>query len=161
MGVIGETVAAFCARFNIATENMQVIANGMMAGEEMDPAIARIQSDTESILIRERPALELPTPCFSCGWCLDVCPTGLNPVNLLDLAERAQGGIETAARSADLRSWDARESLHCIGCGLCSYVCPTRLPLTQQALRLRSWVAASASNDTLGTSNSTPPENAT
>ncbi len=120
---------------------MQLIVNGMMAGEEVDPTAAQIESFTESISVRQRPAAEEATPCFSCGWCLDVCPTGLNPVNLLDLAERAQRGIETAAVNADMRSFEARESLHCIGCGLCSYVCPTRLPLTQQALLVRGWVA--------------------
>ena len=112
-------------------------------GEEVDPVHFRVQADTDSITVREVPVAETPSPCFACGWCVDVCPTALNPVNLLDLAEHAQhaaGGTESAAIAALLRSHEAREALHCVGCGLCSYVCPTRLPLTQQTLRLRTWV---------------------
>jgi Na+-translocating ferredoxin:NAD+ oxidoreductase subunit C len=142
MANIGESVADFCARVGVhssPTAELQIIVNGMMAGQEVDPATARIQTDTESIAIRPRPALEQSTPCFSCGWCLDVCPTGLNPVNLLDLAERASN---PTAPANELPAADVRESLHCIGCGLCSYVCPTRLPLTEAALQLRGRVAS-------------------
>jgi electron transport complex protein RnfC len=144
MGLIGETVTDFCARFGVQftppspqppAADFQVIVNGMMAGSEVNPAIARIRADTESVAVRPRPALEQVTPCFSCGWCVDVCPTGLNPVNLLDLAERASD-----PKAGELRSMEARESLNCIGCGLCSYVCPTRLPLTEETLRLRGLV---------------------
>jgi electron transport complex protein RnfC len=145
MATIGESMTDFCERFGVHSSltspaaELQIIVNGMMAGREVDPATARIRADTESISIRPRPAIEQATPCFSCGWCLDVCPTELNPVNLLDLAERASS---PDAASAELRSADARESLHCIGCGLCSYVCPTRLPLTEQTLYLRARVAS-------------------
>jgi Na+-translocating ferredoxin:NAD+ oxidoreductase RnfC subunit len=142
MGSVGETVESLCARHGVATAGMQVIVNGMLAGEEVDPALARVETWTESVSVRPIPVAEFPTPCFSCGWCVDVCPTGLNPVSLLKLAEEAQrgGGAETAVGGVGLRSGQARESIHCIGCGLCSYVCPTRLPLTQSTLRLRGWV---------------------
>jgi electron transport complex protein RnfC len=142
MATVGESVADFCARFGVhssPTAELQIIINGMMAGEEVDPATARIQTYTDSVAIRPRPASEQSTPCFSCGWCLDVCPTELNPVNLLDLAEHAGNPAMPASERLSL---DARESLHCIGCGLCSYVCPTRLPLTEAALRLRAQVSA-------------------
>ncbi len=140
---IGEAATMLCERLRIPLLHRQVIVNGLLAGEEVDPVHFRVQADTDSITVREVPVAETPSPCFACGWCVDVCPTALNPVNLLDLAEHAQhaaGGTESAAISALLRSHEARESLHCVGCGLCSYVCPTRLPLTQQTLRLRTWV---------------------
>jgi electron transport complex protein RnfC len=148
MATLGETVASVCDRHGVSTAGMQVIVNGMLAGEEIDPARARIETNTESISVRELPLPEYPTPCFSCGWCVDVCPTALNPVSLLKLAEEAQrgGGAEGAVGALELRSGEARESLHCIGCGLCSYVCPTRLPLTQRTLRLRGWVIGAAAS---------------
>ena len=142
MANIGESVADFCARLRVhssPTAVLQIIVNGMLAGQEVDPATAQIQTDTESIAIRPRPALEQSTPCFSCGWCVDVCPTGLNPVNLLDLAEHASN---PATPPNEPLSADAHESLHCVGCGLCSYVCPTRLPLTEATLRLRARIAS-------------------
>jgi Na+-translocating ferredoxin:NAD+ oxidoreductase RnfC subunit len=142
MATVGETIASVCDRHGVSTAGMQVIVNGMLAGEEIDPPMARVETSTESISVRELPLPEYPTPCFSCGWCVDVCPTALNPVSLLKLADEAQrgSGAEGPVGAAELRSGEARESLHCIGCGLCSYVCPTRLPLTQRTLRLRGWV---------------------
>jgi electron transport complex protein RnfC len=159
MATLGETVSSVCDRHGVSTAGMQVIVNGMLAGEEIDPALARIETDTESISVRELPLPEYPTPCFSCGWCVDVCPTALNPVSLLKLAEEAQrgGGAEGAVGAAELRSGEARESLHCIGCGLCSYVCPTRLPLTQRTLRLRGWVIGAAAS--LGGNADRPADN--
>jgi Na+-translocating ferredoxin:NAD+ oxidoreductase RnfC subunit len=84
---------------------------------------------------------------------VDVCPTSLVPITLMDLANKAQHFIATAPLTTTgggglpttpdpLRTKAAREALHCIGCGLCSYVCPTRLPLTQRTLRLRNWILA-------------------
>ncbi|HUR01794.1 MAG TPA: 4Fe-4S dicluster domain-containing protein [Nonomuraea sp.] len=59
-------------------------------------------------------------PCINCGWCVEVCPTGLDPVRMM----RAAGhGLSDR--------WLARELPWCVECGLCSYVCPSALPVTQ------------------------------
>jgi electron transport complex protein RnfC len=165
MGRPGETVAAFCERYGVDTAvpppsppnggmpggRRQVIVNGMLAGEEVDPAGAVIETWTESVAVRPAAAPEPAAACIACGWCVDVCPTALTPVRLLELGRRIPTGVEVAhgatakrggAVVALLKSREARESLHCIGCGLCSYVCPTRLPLTQETVRLRVRVAA-------------------
>lgn len=59
-----------------------------------------------------------PDPCIRCGWCVEVCPTGVQPAGILEAAQRHE--IELAERMGI----DA-----CIDCGLCSYVCASRLPL--------------------------------
>ncbi len=56
--------------------------------------------------------------CIRCGWCLDICPTRLNPAAVLDAAQMGSVG---AAEAAGARS--------CIECGLCAQVCPSQLPL--------------------------------
>jgi electron transport complex protein RnfC len=72
-----------------------------------------------------------PDPCIRCGWCVEACPTRINPAGLLqaaqdhDTSEAARYGIEA-----------------CIECGICSYVCPSRLPLLPA---IRGMRAASAS----------------
>lgn len=70
-----------------------------------------------------------PTPCIRCGWCIEICPTGVHPAGLLD-AMATQG--QQRAKLADRFGAAA-----CIGCGLCSFVCPSRLPLLPVAVAAR------------------------
>ncbi len=158
MGRIGETIAEFCTRLELKPAAngwaaTQVIMNGMLAGVEVDPETARIETSTESITLRQRVSAEAPSACLACGWCVDVCPTGLTPVRLMELAQALPDEMDPAQAPHDgkseaakkLRRRNARESLHCIGCGLCSYVCPTRLPLAHETVRLRLRVLAESS----------------
>jgi Na+-translocating ferredoxin:NAD+ oxidoreductase subunit C len=140
MGRLGETVAAFCKRYEQEVSQQQVILNGMLTGQEVDAGVARIAADTEAVAVREPAEVERPTACLSCGWCVDVCPTALTPVHLMQLAQKVPPGA--TPKPALLRSTMVRESLHCIACGLCTYVCPTRLPLMEETLRLRNLVLA-------------------
>jgi len=161
MGRLGEPLADFCGRHHVPgnLKALQVIVNGMLTGRQADPGSTRIDGLTESITLREPAEIEKPAACLSCGWCVDVCPTGLTPVHLMQLAQRLPvripprgtgpapahvpaipGGIPPEART--LRSKTVREARHCIACGLCSYVCPTRLPLMELTLVLRARLAA-------------------
>ncbi len=57
--------------------------------------------------------------CLGCGRCLEVCPEGLNPMELYRV-------ISTNRReTAKLLGMD-----RCIGCSACSYICPSRLELS-------------------------------
>jgi electron transport complex protein RnfC len=56
--------------------------------------------------------------CLRCGRCIDVCPWGLEPVRLYELA--ACGAFARAA---------AGGIGECTGCGCCSYTCPSHIPL--------------------------------
>jgi electron transport complex protein RnfC len=66
--------------------------------------------------------------CVRCGWCLDVCPTRVSPVALLDA--RQQGNHLDLADAAGLHA--------CVECGLCSFVCPSRLDLLTAIRQLKS-----------------------
>jgi len=68
-----------------------------------------------------------PEACIRCGWCIDDCPVGIDPVHLYRLVEA--GRIDKVEKA-----WIE----DCIECGLCLYVCPTHLPLLEK-IRLGKW----------------------
>ncbi len=68
-----------------------------------------------------------PDPCIRCGWCIEGCPTGIDPAGILEAAQRRDDHL---ARRYGI---DA-----CIECGVCTYVCPSRLPLARAARIMRS-----------------------
>jgi electron transport complex protein RnfC len=71
--------------------------------------------------------LPISDPCIRCGWCVEMCPTRINPAAILEAAQRhnlAMGeryGLES-----------------CIECGICTYVCPSHLPLLEGIRALRA-----------------------
>jgi electron transport complex protein RnfC len=64
----------------------------------------------------ERPVI--PEPCIRCAWCIEACPTRVQPALVLDAAQR---GDSLMAGRAGIGA--------CIECGVCEHVCPSRLPL--------------------------------
>lgn len=62
--------------------------------------------------------------CVRCGWCIEACPTGVNPAAVL---EGVQVGRSMGVGFA--REVSAAGVGRCVECGLCQYVCPSRLPL--------------------------------
>lgn len=59
-----------------------------------------------------------PEACIRCGWCIEACPTRVQPAVILEAAQRDD--LDMAER-AGIEA--------CIECGICSYVCPSKLPL--------------------------------
>jgi H+/Na+-translocating ferredoxin:NAD+ oxidoreductase subunit C len=67
------------------------------------------------------------TPCVRCGWCVDQCPMGVHPAQLL---EASQLEDKVMSLNAGLES--------CIECGICSYICPSQLPLAASIRKLKA-----------------------
>ena len=66
-------------------------------------------------------------PCIRCGWCLEICPTGVHPAGVLEAAQRSDAEMA--------RQFGAHA---CIACGLCNYICPSNLPLMEAVERRRA-----------------------
>lgn len=82
--------------------NCLIVATGRDLGDQ-DPASA---------------AAEMP--CIRCGDCIEACPAGLLPQELL-----------AAARSGNVAGLMSLGVTECIECGACDYVCPSQIPLTR------------------------------
>ena len=72
-------------------------------------------------------ALEPEFPCVRCGACVEACPAGLLPQELL-----------AVARAGDRAGLAALDLGECIECGACDYVCPSRIPLTSVFRRAKA-----------------------
>jgi electron transport complex protein RnfC len=80
-----------------------------------------VTRETSAVLLLTRRVLARgrERPCLRCGRCADVCPWGLVPVRLYELAG-----------SGSLAQASAEGLGACRGCGCCSYACPSHLPLS-------------------------------
>jgi electron transport complex protein RnfC len=67
-----------------------------------------------------------PDPCVRCGWCVEICPTRVQPAVILDAAQRHDNDM------ADRGGLSA-----CIECGHCTYICPSKLPLLATIRQLK------------------------
>ena len=98
---------------------------GMRAVPDVDEQGRRVPAVFEGYeslmtVFWDAPALRQPDACVSCGWCVDICPTGLQPIYLYDLIQKRPA----AGRLGSDLPW-------CIDCGLCTYACPSSIPLAQ------------------------------
>jgi electron transport complex protein RnfC len=66
-------------------------------------------------------AEEFPSnPCIRCGSCVLSCPSGLQPIQIMN-----------AYKNKDKDAIKALNVNKCVECGLCSYVCTSKLHLTE------------------------------
>jgi len=104
----------------------QIVSGGPLTGVGVQRPDAVVTIDASALLCFSRPPEPQPIECIHCGWCVEDCPVGLEPVSLLQLEAMERISVE-----------DRERLLACIDCGLCSYVCPSELPLAAAIRRTR------------------------
>lgn len=98
----------------------KIIGGGPMMGRALvndDVPVAKGSSGV-LLLTREESVRKPMQSCIRCAKCVDVCPMGLNPTQLMTVTEFA--------------NWEVAEKnyiVDCIECGSCSYTCPANRPL--------------------------------
>ncbi|MCK5821048.1 MAG: RnfABCDGE type electron transport complex subunit C, partial [Bacteroidales bacterium] len=114
---IGELVEA---SGGLPEDTGKIINGGPMMGKAIDNLDVTVTKGTSGIVLvpaeesKRRPMMN----CIRCGKCTHVCPMGLEPYLLMNLAE--------------LSMWEEMEMnqvMDCIECGSCSYTCPSDRPL--------------------------------
>ncbi len=115
---ISHLLSAIGLTGNAASANAIQLRTGDVLQERTTTPSAVVSPEGHYLHVLARRPFQPPDPCVRCGWCVEACPTGAHPADLL---EAAQTQNPTKAAHANLSS--------CIQCGLCQYVCPSRLPL--------------------------------
>ncbi|HEX3355816.1 MAG TPA: 4Fe-4S binding protein [Tepidisphaeraceae bacterium] len=102
------------------TEPDSVIRAGDLLRELILPRDTVVGAGELILHISEAEADINPDACIRCGWCMEACPTRVQPAVILEAAQRD---------SLDLAERAGIEA--CVECGICSYVCPSKLPLLE------------------------------
>jgi len=123
---VGTPIADLTARVGLLAPVARAICGGPLTGVDIGHPDAVVTADMNALLLFATSPDVRPVPCVRCGWCIEDCPVGLDPVELVQLETR------------DGWSPPEQERLNaCVECGLCSYVCPAELPLADTIRRLR------------------------
>lgn len=115
----------------------KLIAGGPMMGITQHNLSAPVMKGTSGLLALDakmvRSAEE--SACIRCGKCVYVCPMGLQPYLLGDLAEHER--FEDAENA---------HALDCIECGSCAYICPANRRLVQEVRLAKSQIMLKQKN---------------
>ena len=117
-------------------EPRRLIMGGPMMGVALDSDELPVTSATNCLIAATTDELggnEHEMPCIRCGDCIEACPAGLQPQELLMAA--------LTGNTPDLLALGVTE---CIECGACDYVCPSHIPLTTQFIAGKATVREAA-----------------
>ncbi len=104
------------------TKPEKVISGGPMMGMALGTLDVPCGKTFSSLLCftKDEVAACEPGNCIRCGRCVSVCPAGLMPTKLSELADRGEFEL-----------FDHMNGCECVECGCCSFICPAKRRLTQ------------------------------
>lgn len=102
---IGTPLNFILKEFKIESEALYYV-NGLMGGLSINPDNFIITDDITSIHIMKKRVLPKSQKCLRCGSCIEICPVGINPLQL-----------------KNPKYYELVKD-KCLKCGLCSYICP-------------------------------------
>ena len=124
---IGTSVQDVINHVGPLAEATRYIMGGPFRGCSRPSPEGVVTKQTTGLTVLTQSRRQSPEACIRCGWCIDDCPVGIDPIRLYRLVEA--GRIDKLEKA-----WIE----DCIECGLCLYVCPTHLPLLEK-IRLGKW----------------------
>ena len=123
---IGLKISHLLAAAGMYADSQCVISGCSMTGVSVDPAETIVSQSSESFVVFRRLRYRRPQRCLRCGWCIEDCPSRLDPAKLFHLAETDQHALT------------GRFGLgSCLECGICSYVCPAELGIKEHLVMMK------------------------
>jgi len=103
---------------------LKIVSGGPMMGFAVSTLEVPITKTTSGVLFLNSKETDTGEygPCIHCGWCMDACPMGLQPMEVGVYVEAGKGHLT-----------DKFGVFECFECGCCAYVCPAKRPLVQFA----------------------------
>lgn len=114
---VGTTVRAVLRELGLAEQASLVRSGGLLRDVRVLPDQIIAGGELVFNVTPPEPPVN-PEPCIRCGWCVESCPTRVQPAGLLEAAQRDDPAMAERYGIGG-----------CIECGICSFVCPSHLPL--------------------------------
>lgn len=116
VGTIISELIACCGGYK--SDKVDLIAGGPMMGTSLNNDTFSLTSYSNAITVLAYKA-EKEMACLRCTRCIDYCPAGLMPVQIMN-----------TSKSGNIERLQLLHTLDCIECGMCSYVCPSKIAVT-------------------------------
>ncbi len=118
IGVLVADLIEFCGGF--ASRPECLVNGGPMMGQPLPSLDVPVVKGMAGILAlaANEVNFQAASACIRCGQCVQVCPSGLVPLEMAALIRK-----DKLKAAADIGVRD------CISCGSCSWVCPSHIPL--------------------------------
>ena len=130
IGTLYRDVIEACGGIKEGVELGKIIFGGPMMGGAAPSADYPVLKQNNGLLLFSKQAAVLPEPsaCIRCGRCIEACPMGLEPVEVV-----------SAFNNKDFDTLKARCVDLCVACGSCTYACPAKRPVSQTMTLAKAW----------------------
>jgi electron transport complex protein RnfC len=131
---LGMPVADLLAFCGVKPGTTHVLMGGPMMGFALPSLDAPVIKGCNCLIAASNEIFPPPLPeqpCIRCGNCVDACPIGLQPFEMV-----------WASRTKNFDSAKRHHLFGCMECGCCAYVCPAHIPLVDYFRFVKSEIRA-------------------